>query len=199
MDIFQTLEQYYPVCAIEKKECETIRSLHAHFGDSLLHRKNEFAHFTSSSVILNKDLTKMLMIHHNIYNTWTWTGGHNDGNPNCLEVAITEATEETGIQRITPIPEIASVNILPVVAHMKNDVPIPTHLHLNISYVLLADESEPLILNERETSNVAWIDVEQLASYSNEPYLIALYQKHIAFAKIRKGNNSRFCDNSANL
>ncbi len=33
-------------------------------------------------------MTKTLMVHHNIYNTWAWTGGHADGDKDMLEIAI---------------------------------------------------------------------------------------------------------------
>ena len=43
------------------------------------------------------------MIHHNIYNSWGWTGGHADGNSDLIKVAIKEAQEETGIKHVKPI------------------------------------------------------------------------------------------------
>jgi len=39
------------------------------------------------------------MIHHNIYKTWTWTGGHLDGEVDLLKLALKEANEETGIYK----------------------------------------------------------------------------------------------------
>ena len=48
---------------------------------------------TSSGLIFNKNLDKILMVHHNIYNTWSWTGGHADGEDDLLKVAIKEAKE----------------------------------------------------------------------------------------------------------
>ncbi|HOO33690.1 MAG TPA: NUDIX hydrolase, partial [Thermotogota bacterium] len=48
-------------------------------GDDILLRKNKLAHMTSSGFILNEAMTKTLMVHHNIYKTWAWTGGHADG------------------------------------------------------------------------------------------------------------------------
>ena len=66
--------------------------------DNLLVRDNEFAHFTASNWIVNKERTKVLMIYHNIYKTWAWTGGHSDGEEDLLKVALKEAEEETGIK-----------------------------------------------------------------------------------------------------
>ena len=43
---------------------------------------------------MNKDKTKVLMIYHNIYNSWSWTGGHADGDEDLLYVAIKEAKKK---------------------------------------------------------------------------------------------------------
>jgi 8-oxo-dGTP pyrophosphatase MutT (NUDIX family) len=138
---------------------------------------------TSSGLILNKSLDKVLMIHHNIYNTWAWTGGHADGNNNMLEVALKEAKEETGISKVWPLTkEIISIDIIPVYGHVKNGKYVSSHLHLNISYILIADENEELILNEYETSDVGWVKTNNLDQYSNEPYLIKIYNKIISRA-----------------
>ena len=40
-----------------------------------LTRDNPFAHFTASSWIVNPARDRALMAWHNIYKTWSWTGG----------------------------------------------------------------------------------------------------------------------------
>ena len=37
------------------------------------------AHFTASAWVVNPLRTKTLMIYHNIYQSWSWIGGHADG------------------------------------------------------------------------------------------------------------------------
>ncbi|MDV2887536.1 NUDIX domain-containing protein, partial [Alkalihalophilus pseudofirmus] len=63
----------------------------------ILTRKNEFAHFSSSAWTVNKDRTKVLMAFHNIYQSWSWLGGHADGDDHLLRVALRETREETGL------------------------------------------------------------------------------------------------------
>ena len=53
-------------------------------------RENERAHFTSSAWVLNPERTKVLMIYHNIYDSWAWMGGHADGETDLLKVAEKE-------------------------------------------------------------------------------------------------------------
>ena len=115
------------------------------FPDNILTRDNEIAHLSSSGFVVNADGTRVLMAHHNIYRVWAWTGGHADGEGDLLSVALREAREETGVEHIRPLsPAIASLDILPVWGHVKRGKWVPSHQHLNVSYLLVADESDAL-------------------------------------------------------
>jgi 8-oxo-dGTP pyrophosphatase MutT (NUDIX family) len=184
MNFREAILRYEPSNEQEKNDKSVILQYIEHFYHNILTRENQIAHMTSSGVILNKSLDKMLMIHHNIYKTWTWTGGHADGDSNMLEVALKEAREETGAANIQPlISDLASIDIIPVYGHRKRGQYISSHLHLNTSYILIADENEELFMNEEETSGVRWIEVNNLDHYSNEPYLIDIYNKIIEKAR----------------
>ena len=184
----EAIKKYKPINNQESNDQRIILDYIDIFGNDVLTRKNEIAHLTSSGIILNDSMTKMLMIHHNIYKTWTWTGGHTDGESDLLAVSVKEAVEETGVKRIVPLMrEIASIDIIPVYGHMKQDKFVSSHLHLNISYILLADENESTIVNTNETSGVKWIDINMISTFSNEPYLVEIYNKLIKKAKKIRG------------
>ena len=68
--------------------------------DDILTRKNDIGHFTASCWIVNKEKTKVLMVYHNIYDSWSWTGGHADGDEDLLRVSLKEAKEETGLKNV---------------------------------------------------------------------------------------------------
>lgn len=55
------------------------------------------AHFTASAWVVNPLHTKTLMIYHNIYQSWSWIGGHADGMHDLSLVAAKELEEETGL------------------------------------------------------------------------------------------------------
>lgn len=185
MSYIEEIKGYNPINEQEANDKKVILDYIDKFYNDILTRENEIAHMTSSGLILNKSLDKILMIHHNIYKTWTWTGGHADGDSNMLKVALKEAKEETGVSHVLPLTEkIASIDIIPVYGHIKRGRYVSSHLHLNISYILIADENEELILNEDETSDVGWIEISDLPNYSNEPYLIEIYNKIINKAVI---------------
>lgn len=147
-------------------------------NDNVLYRENEYAHITSSGLIFNKSLDKILMVHHNIYKTWSWTGGHADGEEDLLKVAIKEAKEETGLEEIGILyDDMIAIDILPVVPHIKKGKFVSGHLHFCASYALVADENSSIKAKLDENSGVKWIKIDELEKYSNEPYLIGIYRK----------------------
>ena len=135
---------------------------------------------TSSGFIVNPTFDKVLMIHHNIMKKWAWTGGHADGESDLLAVALKEAKEETGVKEIQPLSQqIASLDILSVSSHMKNNKYVNTHLHLSIAYLLICDENQSLKVCENENSGVAWIDMHKINPEHFSQHDVYLYQKLI--------------------
>lgn len=184
MKFIDQIKSYAPTSEQENNDKNIILEHIDAFSYNILTRSNELAHTTSSGFIMNKEYNKILMIHHNIYNTWTWTGGHSDGDDDLLKTALKEAVEETGVKNITPLfEEVASIDILPVWGHRKNGKYVSAHLHLNASFILIADEDEELIINKDETSGVKWVPIANLKEHSNEPYLLKIYFKLIYKAR----------------
>lgn len=140
--------------------------------DDVLTRQNEYGHFTSSSFVLNKERTKILMIYHKIYNSWAWTGGHSDGDSDLLYVAMKEAKEETGIKNVDPISkDIYSLELINVNGHEKRGKYVGSHVHLNVTYLLEADENEEIHIKEDENSGVKWVSINEVLEMSSEPWV----------------------------
>jgi 8-oxo-dGTP pyrophosphatase MutT (NUDIX family) len=145
--------------------------------DALL-RTNLVAHFTSSAIVLNNAKNKVLFIHHNIYNSWGWVGGHNDGEEDFLEVAIKEAKEETGVKTIVPLDNnIHALDVIYVPNHIKNGEYVGDHLHMNLTYLLIADETESLSIKQDENSGVAWFHLDEALNAIDEPRMVPIYRK----------------------
>lgn len=171
------IKNYIPYNEQEERDKELILNCIEHYDD-LLFRENPAVHITSSGYIVNKDRTKVLMIHHNIYKTWAWTGGHADGDGDLIHVAVKEAVEETGVRHFKVVSEeMLSLDVLTVSSHIKKGKYISNHLHLSAAYLLEADENEKLIIKEDENSGVMWIPINEIDKYSNEPDMIILYNK----------------------
>jgi len=146
--------------------------------DDVLTRKNETCHFTASSWIVNKQRTKVLMIYHNIYKSWAWTGGHCDGDDDTLHVALKEAKEESGLENIKILSDKpVSIEIVSVDGHVKRGKYVSTHVHLNITYLLEADENDKLKIKEDENSGVKWINIDDVSKVISEPKMLPIYSK----------------------
>ena len=173
----QSITTYKPSNEQEATDKQVILDSFTRFDD-LLTRNNKIAHFTCSGFVMNPARTHVLMIHHNIYNAWGWTGGHADGEYDFFAVAHREIVEETGVEALKPLTnEIISLDVLPVHGHMKKGQYITPHLHFYVTYGFEAPDSVVLTVNEEENSGVAWIAVEAIATVCNEPHMIPIYEK----------------------
>lgn len=181
---YQEIAAYSPVN--EQERCAQQRMLtfiQDHPEDVLL-RDNQKGHLTSSGFLVNAKRDKLLMIFHNIYQSWGWTGGHVDGEVDLLAVALREAKEETGIHHLELVgPGMAALDILPVPAHDKKGVFVGEHLHFNVAYVFVVSEQESLQIKPDENSGVKWFPLAELVQRVSEPLMIPVYQKLIAYAK----------------
>ena len=186
MSLLKQLKAYVPYNEQETNDKEVMIKLLEKESD-IFTRENEVAHFTASSWLVNKEHTKVLMIYHNIYHSWSWTGGYADGETDLLAVAMREAMEETGVKTITPVGEdIFSIEILTVDGHIKRGKYVPSHLHLNVTYLLEADEAEVLHIKQDENSGVAWFTLEEALEKCSEPWMIEWIYKKLN-EKLRNG------------
>lgn len=152
--------------------------------EKALTRENRQAHVTCSGLVLNRQGTRVLMAHHDLYKVWAWTGGHADGEADLLSVALREAREETGVEHIRPLSTaLASLEILPVWGHVKRGAWVPSHQHLNLTYLLTADETDPLHYREGENTGVAWLPADKLLSITNEWQMDEVYTKLLERAR----------------
>lgn len=185
MSLKEDLLAYQPFNEQEEKDREVMLALLDTQPD-IFERKNRVAHFTASAWLVNQAHDKVLMIYHNIYHSWAWTGGHADGDRDLLAVAKREAMEETGVTEIRVISEdIFSLEILTVDGHEKRGVYVPSHLHLNVTYLLEADEAEVLRIKPDENSGVRWFSLEEALAACSEPWMIERVYKKLN-AKVRE-------------
>jgi len=183
MSLIDSIKNYIPLNEQEAVDKKIIMNSLYKFDD-ILTRDNGIIHMTSSAFVVNKNRDKVLMVHHNIYNSWCWTGGHADGEEDLLLVAINEAKEESGVNNIFPVNDtIYSLDILPVFGHIKKGKYISSHLHISVAYLIEADENEPLIIKHDENSAVQWIPMDEIDVYSNEPHMMIIYDKIVTKIK----------------
>ena len=174
----QQLLNYHPCNEQEEKDRLVILNALRTFPD-VFTRKNEPAHMTASAWVVNPARDHVLMVYHNIYHSWSWLGGHADGETDLLSVAIREVKEESGLHTVQPLsPDIYSLEVLTVDGHEKHGHYVSSHLHLNLTYLLEADDKYPLQIKPDENSGVAWFSPEKAIEASTEPWFQArIYRK----------------------
>lgn len=179
----ELIEKYEPVNEQEEADKKMILDFMKN-NDDYLTRENKVAHFSASNWIVNKERTKVLMIYHNIYNSWAWTGGHADGDEDLLHVARKEAEEESGLKNLKLLSDgIASIESLTVNGHVKRGKYVPSHLHFNCSFIFEADENEPIRIKEDENKDIAWIKNEEVLDKVSEWWMRPTYKKLMDKAK----------------
>ena len=184
MSLFQEIKNYVPLNEQEERDKEVMLKYILNNSDCL-ERKNLIAHFTTSIWTVNRERTKTLMVYHNIYQSWSWIGGHADGVEDLCSVAMRELREETGVSNASLVSrDIFSLETLTVDGHIKKGAYVPSHLHLNVTYLAEADEGEKLIVNEEENQAVKWWTIDEALKASTEPWFVEhIYKKLIERCK----------------
>ena len=173
--LIEEIEKYKPFNEMEERDKELIlRALRRE--ENVFSRENSLCHMTASAWISSPDRTKVLMAYHNIYDSWSWLGGHADGDTDLLRVALKEAEEESGLSKVKPLmQDIFSLEVLTVDGHMKKGKYVSSHLHLNVTYLLEADDREMVRAKEDENRGVRWFSPEDAVAASSEPW----FREHI--------------------
>lgn len=180
MSLLQDIQNYRPWNQQETRDKEFMLQ-YMLSNSNYLNRENLIAHFSASMWTVNKEHTKTLMVYHNIYDSWSWIGGHADGIEDLCAVALRELQEETGIRNATLVnKDIFSLETLTVNGHNKKGIYIPSHVHFNITYLAEADENEVLIVKADENQAVKWFSFEDALNIPKEPWMIErIYKKLI--------------------
>ena len=178
MSIYDDIRRFEPFNEQEARDrAGILRYLDSH--PDAFSREDPVAHMTASAWVVNERRDRVLMVYHKIYDSWSWTGGHADGERDLLSVALREVTEETGVKSVRPVSdEIFSLEILTVDGHEKRGAYLSSHLHLNVTYLLEADDAEPLRICEDENKGVAWFGLDEALAASTEPWFVSrIYRK----------------------
>ncbi len=182
-NLYRQLKNYIPYNAKEAVDKEAMLAFMERNPDALL-RTNLNGHFATSAWVVNKDRTKVLMIYHNIYNSWSWAGGHADGESNLMAVARREIEEETGLAELKPLCDgIFAINVLCVEPHIKKGQHIAAHLHLDVEYLFEADDTLPLRVKPDENSAVGWVNITDIDTAVTEEKMKPIYALLVEKAK----------------
>ncbi len=142
--------------------------------------KREFlsGHLTGSAWILDRHKKAALLTHHRKLNKWLQLGGHADGNENILEVALTEAKEESGLKNLL----IPSSSIFDIDIHqIPKKATIQSHLHYDIRFLFFAEGRDELKISH-ESIDLQWVAIEDLADLTlNNKSIMRMAEKSDPF------------------
>lgn len=179
MKFIDIIKKYTPIDNKEEKDLELIKQFLSN-QDNVYSRNNLIGHVTSSVIILDKEKKHILLGYHNIYKSWGWFGGHNDGEEDCLKVALKEANEETGLNEFDLVDSNPlGIDVVYVENHMKNGSYVPDHLHLNVTYGLLTEINNQISYNINEHSGIKWFKLSEYLDKVSENRMKPIYQKLI--------------------
>lgn len=130
-------------------------------------------HITGSSWIVDKSRKFVLLTHHRKLDKWLQPGGHCDGDPDVLNVALKEALEETGVEGIKPISESIFDVDIHLIPERKG---IPAHYHYDVRFLFEADKEIPLVISD-ESNDLAWISIEELPKLNDEESILRMVRK----------------------
>jgi ADP-ribose pyrophosphatase YjhB (NUDIX family) len=184
-DLLASLDSYHHTWAIteyptrvtseEVDRVECFKSFVSSTQDCFL-RSHQVGHITGSALVVNSNLTKVLLTHHRKLGMWLQLGGHADGHHLVHEVAMTEAMEESGLSNLSflsyewdlfqqnvsrPLPFDLDSHVIP--ANAKDG----EHIHYDVRYLIVADhETAPIV--SHESHDVRWFTIPEARHLTQE-------------------------------
>lgn len=134
-------------------------------------------HVTGSAWILSADRGSALLTHHAKLGRWLQLGGHSDGEPDPLAVALREAREESGLHALHPVAGPNGASPLDLDIH---EIPArpgePAHFHYDVRYLFVAEPGQSLVRSS-ESHDLRWVERGRLRELSSEESLLRLEAK----------------------
>jgi len=143
-------------------------------GGDVFGRANMRGHITTSAIVLDASLSRVLLIHHKTLDRWLQPGGHYEAPGSLWDSALREVAEETGVQGLRAHPALQGLP-LDIDSHAIPANPRKqegAHWHHDYAYLALAnqDAAAPQALSAQldEVHAAAWRPLAQLGSLPSD-------------------------------
>jgi len=159
-ELLYKLDNYQTSFSEEMNFIPRFKSLLSNF-ENCYERSLISGHMTGSAWVIDKSKKTVLLVHHKKLGKWLQPGGHADGEENIVNVAIKEATEETGLSSL----QLNSENIFDIDIHLiPRYKSVPSHYHHDIRFLFIADSKEQFTVSS-ESNELAWIELNDIHKF----------------------------------
>ncbi len=158
------------------EESETVSRFEA-FVDShpdCFHRSCRVGHITGSAWIVDRTEERVLLTHHRKLGRWLQPGGHSDGDPDTLAVALREAEEESGLEVRALDDAIFDLDV-----HLIPALPgEPAHYHFDVRFLVQAGHDRFRL--SAESHALKWVPAEGIGVLTEEESVLRMARKWCA-------------------
>lgn len=148
-----------PTPAEEELRVEFLRHLRAH--EDGMWRECAPGHLTATTAVLSHDGERVLLTLHPKAEMWLPMGGHCErGDATMADVALREATEESGISGLRLLPGLLALDRHKVWCHP------PHSWHLDLEYGALAPPGAEAVISD-ESLDLRWFPVDAIPEPSD--------------------------------
>ena len=175
-DLIYRLEEHRPFNRHEEGVLERLLAFVRTHSDCF-ERTLQVGHVTASAWVVNEQLTHALLTHHAKLGMWLQMGGHCDGDPDVLRVALREVREESGLTRVEPLLGGAIFDVdAHVIPARKSE---PEHIHYDVRFLIRASMAEPLRVSE-ESHDVAWVEFKRVKDLNTDQSVLRLLERTLS-------------------
>ena len=138
------------------------------------HRSCRVGHITGSAWIVDPAGDRVLLAHHRKLGRWLQPGGHSDGDPDTLAVALREAREESGLDVRALDDAIFDIDVHEIPARGRE----PAHLHFDVRFLVQAEHDRFAV--SEESHALAWVPATGLGALTDEESVLRMARKWLA-------------------
>lgn len=163
------LTRYQPFDWRESHDLDRLRQHAAKAKRSLYQRIPGQPSVVASAVVVNPDMTRILLMHHLIHKFHKQFGGHADGNTDLAAVATDELRQESGICAAPVSRDPFDVIIWRMVSRTKNGIFYPQHDMFDIAFPFIVPDDVKFKPNAREGVDIKWMPLTEYRDMKFDP------------------------------
>ncbi|OJT16333.1 NUDIX hydrolase [Archangium sp. Cb G35] len=175
--LHELLARHVPSDGKEREDLAKMRVLATEL-EKPFSRAQERGHFTGSAVVVDPPGERVALVYHGKIHRWLQPGGHaEEADAGSMEAtALREAREETGcrVRLHERAPRPLDVDVHPIAARKGE----PEHLHLDVRFLVVAEDPESLAHDPAESFGAQWVTWDEaLARTAGEAPLRRMMEK----------------------